>query len=271
MEACLLHLYFTRCRSRCLRTVAAAHKTPLPLARLAARLGLAADASELEALAEHHGLALADIPGEGVCLKPGEASFVVPAAPFPPRRSPLVDAKEPADLAASIVGDMGVAAAMLGDDPAAAARQAAAAQAAQAHAQAAAAAAAAQREEAARAARERADAAARRAAADAAAAERAAADARAADAAEAEHQRAAAAQLAQQAQQAKTAADQHAARQRADEEARLALARREKELQDEEEARKAAGTVSMHDAMRAQRVWLRLLTRDVCLRRAEAC
>ena len=64
MEACLLHLFFTRARSACLRRVSAAcvRGAPVPLSDLAAQL--ATDAQEVEELAEHHGLALEEIQDE---------------------------------------------------------------------------------------------------------------------------------------------------------------------------------------------------------------
>ena len=89
MEACLLHLFFTRARSACLRRVSAAcvRGAPVPLSDLAAQL--ATDAQEVEELAEHHGLALEEIQDEarassmGTCIFASRTRLLTPTACAP--------------------------------------------------------------------------------------------------------------------------------------------------------------------------------------------
>ena len=126
LQACVLHKYFARVRSKALETMNATYgKQTMSVNELAKHLRC--DADEAEALAAHHGLAVvtkergaagAAAGGRGrgaggggagaggrrfVALR--DAGFVEPAEEFPIARSSLVDAKRHGAFIAEIVGE----------------------------------------------------------------------------------------------------------------------------------------------------------------------
>ena len=116
LQACVLHKYFSKMRSRALEVVNATYgKQAMPLAEVARLLHTSAE--EAEALAAHHGLTVqarrrgkhnaAPSPeadsARGKVLMIREAGFIEPADEFPILRSPIVDAKRASTYLAEIV------------------------------------------------------------------------------------------------------------------------------------------------------------------------
>ena len=116
LQACVLHKYFSKMRSRALEVVNATYgKQAMPLAEVARLLHTSAE--EAEALAVHHGLTVqtrrrgkhnaAPSPeadsARGKVLMIREAGFIEPADEFPILRSPIVDAKRASTYLAEIV------------------------------------------------------------------------------------------------------------------------------------------------------------------------
>ena len=116
LQACVLHKYFSKVRSRALEVVNATYgKQAMPLAEVARLLHTSAE--EAEALAVHHGLTVqtrrrgkhnaAPSPeadsARGKVLMIREAGFIEPADEFPILRSPIVDAKRASTYLAEIV------------------------------------------------------------------------------------------------------------------------------------------------------------------------
>ena len=117
LQACVLHKYFSKMRSRALEVMNATYgKQAMPLAEVARLLHTSAE--EAEALAAHHGLTVqtrrrgqrgaapspdADAATRGKVLMIRDAGFIEPADEFPILRSPIVDAKRASTYLAEIV------------------------------------------------------------------------------------------------------------------------------------------------------------------------
>jgi hypothetical protein len=115
LQACVLHKYFSKMRSRALEVVNATYgKQAMPLTEVARLLHTSAE--EAEALAAHHGLTVqarrrgkhnaapspeADSARKVLMIR--EAGFIEPADEFPILRSPIVDAKRASTYLAEIV------------------------------------------------------------------------------------------------------------------------------------------------------------------------